>query len=297
MKFNQDKLQVVIAVFNLQNGGVDYMNKYYPKLLKVAPLSVAIFAAGQVGAVELMRKELPVVAGTEIYFSGGQGCTAGLIVKKTGAFNNLTEYQRAVRYIVTAEHCVSPNQEVTVGGVAGVGGQTIGKVAWKSSVSDLALIRVEPSATRYQSCFSTSAGPHCVINVRYSPRAVGKVFLTSLRTRSVTAIAVAATGVAAQNRTFCTSGAITGVNCEWTREPPPQGWQHTAGLTVGATNPHLGLQHGDSGGPVVEYPSGNIYGIVSYRQVPLESHLPFFMGYTPISQFFSEQPGYALAPP
>ncbi|MFW9470687.1 hypothetical protein ACE8DK_22315, partial [Xanthomonas euvesicatoria pv. euvesicatoria] len=59
-----------------------------------------------------------------------------------------------------------------------VDGADLGYVSWKSSVSDLELIRVEPVLHNYRHCEAPSTGIHCTIVSTYEPRAVGKVLLS-----------------------------------------------------------------------------------------------------------------------
>ena len=239
-------------------------------------------------AVEPQRESLPIVIGTSLQFPTGD-CTAGLIVKKTGVFNNITPYKQAIRYVVTASHCGRTGDDVRVNGTI------IGKYIWRSEESDLGLVQVEPFAQRHAVCTAPSTGPVCSIGVTYNPRAVNKVLIASQRTRSEQAVPFSGTGSPADREVFCTSGAVTGILCTWGKSPMPPGWQiarqpnYRHAETFGRN-----VEHGDSGGPIMSF-AGKIYGIISSRGTYFGDD-PNGLTYYTTEQFFEEQPGYALAP-
>lgn len=259
-------------------------------LLLATVASLIVFSSGQHAfAAGPIRQSLPIVAGTKLAYPGGSSCTAGLVLRWTGALSNLTTYQRAVRYVLTAGHCGGVDTEVKVADVS------VGKVIWKSGKYDLALIRVEPSATRHAVCSAPSSGISCSIAVDYTPRAVNKIILPSLHTRSEEPIPVTGTGAPSANEVFCTSGAATGVMCTWGKEHVA-GWAHPIENDTFhyAETYSRNIVQGDSGGPVASA-AGTVYGIIAEFGRP-ETHADTSMRYHSIDQFFSEQPGYALAP-
>ena len=259
-------------------------------LLLATVASLIVFSSEQRAfAAGPIRQSLPIVAGTKLTYSGHRDCTAGLVLRWTGTLSNLTPYQRAVRYVLTAGHCGGVNTEVKVADIS------VGKVIWKSGKHDLALIRVEPSATRHAVCSAPSTGMSCSIAVDYTPRAVNQIILPSLRTRSEGLVRVTGTGAPSTNEVFCTSGAVTGVICTWGKEHVT-GWAHPIendtfryAETYGSN-----IVQGDSGGPVAST-SGKVYGIIAEFGRP-ETHSATSMRYHSLDQFFSEQHGYALAP-
>lgn len=237
-----------------------------------------------VAKADIRRDITPIVAGTKLEFPTSN-CTAGLVVKRTGAFNNFTEYRRALRFVVTSGHCGNVNDTVKVGG------RSVGKMIWKSNINDLSLVQIEPNYRHLRYCSAPSTGLTCSIVNRYDPIALGKVILPSLRTRSITAVPVIGTGSPANNEVFCTSGKTTGVICTWGKVQVP-GWMQTRSKSAESFGPNI--QAGDSGGPVVSH-SGTVYGIIE-SQGDARSNYPNHMIYVPISNFFAEQPGYELAP-
>jgi hypothetical protein len=257
-------------------------------LMSLAVVSMVVTGLSPAFAVDPGRQELPIVAGTELAFPTGN-CTAGLVLVADGVLWNVTQYQRAVRYVLTAGHCGEVNDAVGLN-TASSGRKQVGKVIWKSGVSDLELVRIEPDSQRGETCSVTSTGPFCTITVNYTPRAFGRVITTAGSQLSVT-------GVSAPSDTeiFCTSGKTTNFMCTWhtyTLDPPIRGAD--AGVVYAETTAS-NTDAGDSGGPVVSRSGGVNYGIILGGGNP-DGREPTVMPYTPISQFSSEQSGYSLAP-
>ena len=263
--------------------------KINTKLLMTAVTCILTFYTGQHAFAQgPIRQSLPIVAGTKLKYPVGD-CTAGLVLRWTGSLNNLTTYQRAVRYVLTAGHCGGVNTEVKVADIS------VGKIIWKSGKYDMALLRVEPSATRHAVCSAPSTGMSCSIAINYTPRAVNQIILPSFRTRGEGTVPVTGIGQPFANEVFCTSGASTGVIFSWGVEHI-SGWAHpgSADKFHYAETYGSNIISGDSGGPVASS-SGKIYGIIAQYGRP-ETHSDTLMRYHSIDQFFSEQPGYALAP-
>ncbi|NKI75393.1 hypothetical protein Dpoa2040_002683 [Dickeya sp. CFBP 2040] len=252
---------------------------------------LASLASGSALAIDPARLQQPVVGGTVLTMSLGNQCTAGLVLKQTGGWANLTPYRRAVRFVLTAGHCGDYNSTVSVNGA------DIGYVSWKSDVSDLELIRVEPVRHVYRHCDAPSTGIHCTIVPRYEPLAVGKVLLSRSalyrsREGGLVAIAVTDHAPAPSTNRFCTSGFMTDVLCDWTDARIPAGYPVTVQGLRAATPDFGGLTSpGDSGGPVVST-SGVIHGIIKGQNDNLNMML-----YTSTAQFFHEMPNYTIAPP
>lgn len=256
--------------------------------LKALALTVAMTAASQSHAADFMRTVQPVIAGTQIHTELGT-CTVGLILKGSGFLSNVTAYQKAVRYGVTAGHCVK-NMKSDVR----VGDTSVGKFVWKSQETDLALFRIEPVAKRYTHCTAPSTGLNCSINYVYEPRALGNIFLGSLRSRSLSAVPVIGTGSPGRNEVFCTSGSNSGVICAWGVLPPNVAFAQPSGHEQIAESYTATVLPTDSGGPVSSS-SGVVYGIIvamGNKNTSSETR----MNYVPIQEFFKEQKAYELAP-
>ncbi|PPU76435.1 S1 family peptidase [Xanthomonas cucurbitae] len=251
---------------------------------------LTFFTSGSALAIDPARLHQPVVGGTVLTMSLGNECTAGLVLKQKGFLANLTPYRRAVRFVLTAGHCGDYNSAVSVRG------SDLGYVSWKSNVSDLELIRVEPVNHSYRYCSAPSTGLTCSVVSRYEPRALGKVLLSRAalyrsREEGLASIAVSGHAPASPTERFCTSGRTTDVMCYWTDARIPAGKTITAGL-LGATADFGDLiGPGDSGGPVVNA-SGVMHGIIKGNSADFNMLL-----YTSTAQFFHEQPDYEIAPP
>ncbi|RIJ45048.1 hypothetical protein DZF93_00465 [Clavibacter michiganensis subsp. insidiosus] len=234
-------------------------------------------------------------AGTQLIFEGSQAgfahssdmaCTAGPVLRASGFFSNLTASAQAFRYVITAGHCASVGQAVRVADTQ------VGKVTWVSGQSDLALVRIDPYASRSPQCFPTTLGHHhCQIVTHYEPRATGQVILARNRLGQELPLPVTGSGVPQPREIYCVSGAQSGVNCTFVSIPTPAGLNLGAHVLTSETH-GAATTVGDSGGPVVSR-SGKIYGIHvdGGRSGSQDESIE---GYIPISQFFHEQPGYAL---
>ncbi|QOD08069.1 trypsin-like peptidase domain-containing protein [Rathayibacter toxicus] len=237
-------------------------------------------------AVSEFRKQLPINAGTHIITHNGV-CTVGAVLKATTPYAALFPGLAAMRYAVTAGHCVSEYTNVSVENQG-----VIGQVTWVSSVSDLALIKIDPLARNAVTCDPSSTLHRCSIGVFYTPRAIGNIFLLDQAGR-YRSIPFRGTAIPGGDEVFCTSGAVTGVVCAWRNSPLPADQpRHRAGASTWVHDP---ASEGDSGGPVAGA-QGQLYGIISEftnRDYPMSD----VMSYVPIDQFFEEQPYYSLAPP
>jgi hypothetical protein len=227
-----------------------------------------------------------IIGGSRIGVPGGF-CTAGLVVKKDGLRNNLSAYQRAVRYVVTAKHCFADGDAMTFGG------ELVGTAVWRDPTLDLALVRVDPIVHNNRTCAPTSAGFHCVGSVDYEPRADGRVFLATLRTRSVGREPIVSTGTPPDSTLFCSSGATSGPDCTLrsVRVSPNMGL--LPGEAVAARGSVVEAS-GDSGGLVCSH-DGVAYGIIKGRLLNPGATL---VTYTRIGEFFAHAPGrFSLAAP
>jgi hypothetical protein len=242
-----------------------------------------------------VRSSLPARAGTRLAFEGMQSgprfvpdgtCTAGAVLRGTGLLSQVTPYQRAVRFILTAGHCAELGQKVRVGDVE------IGTVTWVSGQSDLAIVRVEPISTRRRHCGPTSgAGIRCDIAVVYEPRAVGEVILVHNRVHQEASIPITGIGTPQPREIFCISGHVTGILCAFrslgaSASLPLQPHQ-VASESAGPMT-----TFGDSGAPVVSR-GGTLFGIHAQGGAPGTPDAQL-EAYVPIDQFFREQRGYAL---
>lgn len=243
-------------------------------------------------AVQPQRQLTPVMGGTELQFPGGRNCTAGFVVKKNGFWSNATSYRRAIRYVVTAGHCGFDGDHVKVNG------NDIGRVIWTSQISDLMMIRVLPAVTRRSHCFvGRYHDIHCSIIQRSEPRAVGQVWTESMRTRSFSPVPISdfRDGVPGDVDRFCTSGATTEVNCQWSRMDVPQG--QVRGLGEHGAISDTPVQGGDSGSPVyIPFPTGIICGVVARHGINFANHGEYMI-YVSAGEFMSETNNrYDLAP-
>ncbi|CAM98538.1 trypsin-like peptidase domain-containing protein [Clavibacter michiganensis] len=257
-------------------------------------LGCCVAAAPAQAVDRIARVSLPVRAGTHLIFSDSQGparsadydCTAGAVLTGSGILSRISPYQRAVRYVVTAKHCGGRGAHVRVGDVQ------VGSVIWESSDADLSIVRIEPLQTTRRSCYPTSAGIRCTLVNDYEPRASGEVFGARNRSGQESSVQVAGTKVPADREIFCTSGAITGILCNWVSAPPPRGLEIGSHQVVAETF-SAATRQGDSGGPVVSRDM-KIIGVICDGGLP-GSGDDTYMSYLPISVLFREQPYYILA--
>jgi hypothetical protein len=168
--------------------------------------------------VERERQMTPIKGGTELRFPDEKNCTAGMVLKKNGLWANLTSSRKAVRYVVTGGHCGSIGDQVIVAN------RTLGKVIWKSGISDLMLIRVLPSYYQTSHCgIGGSGAPNCIYFVHTHPLAVSRVLTDTLQARGLSSVPITEVrNGAPATGTFCTSGKTTGVNCTWTTTDLPR---------------------------------------------------------------------------
>ncbi|WP_144267602.1 chymotrypsin family serine protease [Leifsonia xyli] len=284
---------------SLERVGSQRFRRARGRVLKAAMAVVLVAGAVLVSeapasAVRPERMTTPVMAGTELIFPGTypHPCTAGFVVKKNGFWSNLTSYRRAIRYVVTAGHCGN------VGDVVDTAGGPIGKVIWKSNISDLMMIRVLPAVARRSHCFvGRYHDVHCSVIQRSEPRAVGKVWTESLRTRGFSPVPISEfrDGVPGDVDRFCTSGATTEVNCQWSRMDVPQG--QVRGVGEHGAISDTPVQEGDSGSPVyIPFPTGIICGVVARHVVNTVTHIEYMI-YVSAGEFMSETNNrYDLAP-
>ncbi|HEY6795426.1 MAG TPA: trypsin-like serine protease [Kineosporiaceae bacterium] len=255
---------------------------------------MAAVAVPRAAAVPQSRGSVPFMAGTMM--SGTHmGCTAGLVLMDTSVFGGITEYRRSVRFILTAGHCGQVGDRFTTMPEGNVGGD----VVWKSATHDLLLIRVEPRLDRgvAPGCIPGSGTLPCVaISSHYYPRAVGRVFTGGPGNSD----SVAVGGTTQSGVSICISGGVSGTICGHTSMPRPAGFppdppdaQDRAFTSGPSTVP------ADSGGPLYSF-NGNVFGILRGDNATMRAGGSIdILGaiYTPVSVFFAERSGYALAPP
>jgi hypothetical protein len=223
----------------------------------------------------------------------GHQCTAGGVFQSSTRVR--TAFQAAVRYVLTAGHCGE------LGDVVKVGGVDIGVVSWRSSTSDLLLVKVDPSVTRRTACSRNSFGVvACSLIDVPATRAASRALLPSFRARTIASVPVERWATAGYTDPFCTSGRTTGVICGWEKRP----WSTTFHGEPGpgeeaAESPNGFVTAGDSGSPVVSL-DGTLHGIASSvmpSAVPGAPSIPDVMTYTTIAQFLQETDhAYVLAP-
>ncbi|QIS40600.1 S1 family peptidase (plasmid) [Clavibacter capsici] len=266
-------------------------------LICATPL-IAIPSSAQ--AAGASRTSLPIVAGTKLTFSqpphpgtyaADSYCTAGAVFKSTTYLSRLLPYSAASRYVLTAKHCGQVGADVSVGEDA------VGKVIWASPDRDLELIKVDPEAHRNTHCGPTYGGAsRCSVIQTFTPRAVGKIILDLPYTLNFErAIPIAGVGTPTNTTRICTSGYRTGPNCTFrlVNLPPREEEQAKARGQKVMRSESAGTDQGDSGGPVSD-PSGVLFGIHHGSADP--TRFANVGIYTPISEFLTEQPNYALAP-
>lgn len=242
-------------------------------------------SARPASAVSGFRLQLPINAGTFVRL-GEWGCTTGAVLSSRSWYLQLSARLKAVRYIVLAGHCGEVGDSISVGSQANVG-----KVIWKARAADIMIARIDPLARTNWGCDGSTSLHRCMPITTYTPRAVGNVFLFDQAGRYAS-VPVTGSGTPGVNEIFCTSGAISGVNCSWGLQALPHG---APPFILGATTWRNVGSPGDSGGPVVSR-SGQLYGTIS-QGGDAWGNIPDFMSFVPIARLFEEQPGYQLAPP
>lgn len=257
--------------------------------LALAAVSVAggVISSGAVpaNAVSEFRMEVPINAGTRIETPRGN-CTVGAVLSSKSWYMRISARLKATRYVATAGHCGNVGDDISVRQVG-----TVGKVIWKARVADLSIARIDPHPRTTYHCTGDSRLHNCSPITTFTPRAIGNVFLYD-HTGEYASVPVAGSGAPEPNEKFCTSGAVSGVNCTWFLDPNEPLYEP---LVVGASTKRKGILDGDSGGPVLSQ-GGQLYGFIS-RSGQSGTRLVGFMTFVPISRLFEEQRGYELAPP
>ncbi|MHC2186584.1 hypothetical protein ACVLV4_002247 [Rathayibacter agropyri] len=262
-----DSVLIVISLTSGGGGGRLALALAGVLLLVAALVGIALPANAQDSA----RTRTPIVAGTALVGSGGRVCTVGAVLKRNGPGSALSPFLRAVRYLVLAKHCAPE-----IGAAYSLNSVQIGTVSWMSATDDVELVQVPPEVTLPQGCFGSING--CFIGSTARPRAVGQVIMRVQG--SERAVPMLPPASPALGERFCTSGSTTGLNCYWLlqegrgRDPVAQGFATSA----------LGLDFGDSGGPVISQ-QGQLYGII--QSGGMYGALTF-MWYMPIDQLFRQ---------
>lgn len=248
-----------------------------------AMLTVIDPAAPAVDAQDL-RDQIPIVAGTALELPGAHLCTAGAVLKSRSWSALAVPMRQATRYVVLAGHCADLDAPIKVGG------QVVGSISWVSTTYDLEIAKIPPSTTQRPVCTGAYHLHHCSIPPA-TPRAVGRVILNDGSTQR--AVPVPGFGEPAVNELFCTSGAVSFVNCSFrlTSVKPSPPWR--PGEVATRSYSVRSIAHGDSGGPVTSF-GGRLYGIMV---VGGDNRNVGMMGYLPIALVLRDL-GYAygLAP-
>ena len=248
-------------------------------LIVAAPLAVEAAHADD-------RWEYPIIAGSTVEVPGGRMCTVGAVLQSAGMFSRLTAYQRGVRYLVIAKHCVNE-----VGSAIRFRDEQIGEVSFMSPDRDIALVKVDPVMRRQPVCSGASQLHRCFISEDSTPRASGKILLRA--NNGVGVIPVAGSGDPRGDEIFCTSGSVTGVNCGWRLAAGDHDGVFPPGENVARSMRNQSVVMGDSGGPVAGR-DGTLYGIITTRG---NGQYEGLMSYVPMSKVFDTiGPYYALAP-
>lgn len=247
----------------------------------VALLGPAIPAAN----AQSIRSQIPIMAGTALDVPGTRRCTAGAVLRSRSWISLATPFRRATRYVVLVKHCTD------LGNPIKVGGEVVGSVSWASSNYDLALATIPPSTVQRPICFGASQLHHCTIPAA-TPRAVGRIILHDGSTQRD--VAIPGIGVPAVGERFCTSGAVSLVNCGFRYvDVPSRGWD--PGAAAARTFNGRNVILGDSGGPVASV-GGRLYGIIISRG-KLELGFLAMLAYVPMFVVFQDLGyTYELAP-
>ncbi|QWL49937.1 hypothetical protein [Rathayibacter toxicus] len=253
-----------------------------------ALIAAAIASSTSAQAVVPDRINHVLVAGSYIS-SKGLACTIGVVLEKKRSFLEFSEYQKNMRYAVTAAHCTE-NGAV----ILGENRSPIGKTIAIEHPYDTALIELYPISSSSCDWISpiTGGGPHCVPVTNYRPRAAGRVYLK--REGADKTVPMVGPGSPARGSQLCVSGMMTGLNCSYSDAPLPEIWRPTLGDSKAGHTKRASIQQGDSGGPVTNV-NGLFYGIITGMSLP-GSPVVNMMAYTPAQIIFKEYPEYVLAP-
>lgn len=229
-----------------------------------------------------LRDQIPIVAGTSLGVQGAPRCTAGAVLKSRSWIARATPIGRATRYVVLAKHCANLGDEVTVDGAV------VGTVSWVSPNYDFEIAKIPPSTVQRPMCSGASQLHHCTITDA-TPRAVGRIILND---SAQGATPIPGIGIPAAGERFCTSGAVTFVNCAFESiDVPVFGFApgEVAARTVTGNN----ITAGDSGGPVAGL-NGRLYGIILLWGI---NEYTGIMGYLPMPTILQDLGySYELAP-
>lgn len=247
-------------------------------------LATLISVTTPVDADEQLRTQIPLVAGSVLWTVSGTFCTVGAVLKRSGWDANVSTYTAGFRYLALAKHCAPE-----VGTELGLGRRPVGIVTWVSRTDDVELVQVPPEVTSPEGCFGSHG---CIVGSVIAPRAVGRVVMAVHgRERAIPMRYMAIPG---GDERFCTSGAISKVNCNWVSERErPWSWGDDGGQMARSTNA-VGVEAGDSGGPVIGS-EGELYGIIQRFGTGALVNL---MQYLPIATLMSQTDyAYDIAPP
>ncbi|AZZ56666.1 hypothetical protein [Rathayibacter iranicus] len=250
-----------------------------PLLLLAALFSAATPAIAQ----DDVRFNSPLAAGAFISTSTGASCTVGAVLKRTGPGAGVSTYVAATRYLVLAKHCAPKIGETIIFNFF-----PIATVTWMSATDDVELAEVPPEVTRPDNC----SGAHgCFQGSIIAPRAVGRVVISTRGGER--AVPMRAPAIPGADERFCTSGAVSHMNCNWMVESDrPANWGDSTGVIARSTNGQS-VERGDSGGPVIGE-QGQLYGIIQRTGTGPSEDL---MQYLPIDELFAQTGrAYEIAP-
>ncbi|AZZ56925.1 hypothetical protein [Rathayibacter iranicus] len=245
---------------------------------------VALGPAAPAAQAQSLREQIPIVGGTVLEVPEDRWCTAGVVLKSRSWLSLASPVGQATRYIALAKHCARLGSDISVRGTV------VGTVTWVSSRYDLEIVKIPPSTVQRPVCTGASQLHHCTIPPAI-PKAVGRIILLDSAGREQV-VPVRGKGLPANGERFCTSGAISFVNCSFeTVYVPPSARDMLPACARSRTT--RSIVGGDSGGPVAST-DGKIYGIILLEGYGPKAGL---MGYLPIDLIFQDL-GYTydLAP-
>ncbi|AZZ56928.1 hypothetical protein [Rathayibacter iranicus] len=232
---------------------------------------------------QTLRDQIPIVSGTALELPGARWCSAGVVLESRSWISRASPIARATRYIALAQHCGS------LGNAIKVGGTVVGTITWVSPVDDLEILTVPPSTVQRPACIGASQLHHCTIPAA-TPKALGRIVLGSGGREQP--VPVHGAGIPAVGERFCTSGAVSFVNCSYRTMDVPPAARGFVPATARSDNGRT-VAPGDSGGPVASI-NGTIYGIILFQGH--DEHAGT-MGYLPIDLIAQDLGyGYDLAP-